>query len=315
LPVAGFIEPTKGAPAPSDNQSGQKGTGGFIDLPSGTYSPVADSDVTYLADARVWLPVSQQSIAPDGKSFVVARSPRESLQPPTTTLFMIDVKTRQERLLFAPPEGNFAFVLAYTSAGVYVEFGPSQPTPGQGSGYGLVLIDPATNKHAPVPGAQAQGTAMYQAWLAVAAGAAWGMVLSGSQTQPSYQLVRLNLSDGSRELWYEAGFALVGFDWNDHPILQTGAQTSADVTGLKLVSVTAPKQAAPIEVKGGNFQFGRGQSIKDSHGVWLGSGDGSIWLLTPDGQLRKVATVPPQPGGSGQPYDPHSSRGIAGRCI
>jgi hypothetical protein len=136
LPVAGFIEPTK-AEAIAGAQSGQIGAGGFIDFPSGNYSPVADSDVAYVAGARVWLPVSQQSIAPDGKSFVVARAPRESLQPPTTTLFIVDVKTRQEHVLFTPPAENSAFVLAYTASGVYVEFGRSQPSPGQASTFGL----------------------------------------------------------------------------------------------------------------------------------------------------------------------------------
>jgi hypothetical protein len=315
--VAGFIEPTK-AEAMAGAQSGQKGTGGFIDFPSGTYSPVAESDVAYVAGARVWLPVSQQSIAPDGKSFVVARAPRESLQPPTTTLFIVDVKTRQEHVLFTPPAENFAFVLAYTPAGVYVEFGRSQPSPGQASTFGLVVIDPATGKQTAVPGADIRGDGvMYQAWRAVAGGAAWGMAMTGSQTQASYELVRMSLSDGSRASWYVSAspFSLVGFDWNDHPIVQAFGQTPAASTGPTLMSIPAPKKMVPIEVKGGSFLPSRGDAVKDAHGVWFGSGDGSIWLVTSDGQMTKVATVPPQPGGSSQPYDPHGWRSVAGPCV
>jgi hypothetical protein len=317
LPVAGFTEPTK-AEMIAGAQSGQKGTGGFLELPSGKYSSAADSDVTYLADARVWLPVSQQSIAPDGKSFVVARAPAQSLQPPTTTLFMVDVKTRQEHVLFTPPAENSAFVLAYTAAGVYVEFGRSQPSPGQASTFGLLRIDPATGKQVPVPGADKLGDGvMYQAWTAVAGDAAWGMAMTGSQSQASYELVRMSLSDGSRASWYTAAspFALIGFDWNDHPVVQAFGQTSAQSTGATLVSILSAKKTVSIEVKGGSFLPGRGQAVKDIHGIWFGSGDGSIWLLTPEGQMTKVATVPPQPGGSSQPYDPHSWRSVAGPCV
>jgi hypothetical protein len=313
--VAGFIEPSK-AEAMAGAQAGQKGAGGFIDIPGGTFSPVADSDVSYLADARIWLPVSPQSIAPDRKSYVVGHSPRESLGPPTTTLVVVDVKTKQERVLFTPPAGNFAYPLAYTAAGVYVELGASQPTPGQGSAYGLVLLDPSTGKQTPLPGADnREAGVMYQAWLAVAGGAAWGMVGAGTPSQFSYQLVRWSLSDGSRVVWYDGAFGLIGFDWNDHPILQIGAQSSPDVNSTKVVVVPAPKQAVPIEIKGGSFLLSRGQPVKDAHGVWFGSSDGSIWLLTPDGQFTNVATVPPQAGGSGQPYDPHAWRSIAGPCI
>ena len=80
LPVGGFIPPgLKGQVDNSmdvDGQPSQKGAGGFLQLPSGTYTPDSDSDRAYLAHAAGWLPVMPRAIAPDQRSYVLARSPR-----------------------------------------------------------------------------------------------------------------------------------------------------------------------------------------------------------------------------------------------
>jgi len=68
-----------------------------------------------------------------------------------------------------------------------------------------------------------------------------------------------------------------------------------------------------IEVRGGTFMPGRGTGINDAHGTWLAGGDGSIWLYA-NGTMTKVATIPPQPGATGQAYDPHAWRSVAGPC-
>ena len=69
LPVAGFIpagtKQQQLSNPPPEGQSAQKGAGGFLELPSGKYMPVAGSDSSYLAGSNAWLPVSPQAIAPD----------------------------------------------------------------------------------------------------------------------------------------------------------------------------------------------------------------------------------------------------------
>jgi hypothetical protein len=311
LPVAGFIPASpKGTPDSSvttDGQSNQKGTGGFLNLPGGSYTPVAASDTSYLASAGVWLPVQPQAISPDQRTYVQARAPKSSPTPPTTKLYLVDVASRSARLLFTAPEGDLAYVLAYVTAGVFVETAPSTA----GGKSNLELIDPATGAHRPVPGAQPKN-AVALAWLNVTQDAAWGMFVTNAQ-QPTYKLMKLGLVDGSLAAWYDSPspFLMVGVDSPGRPIL--GALNGAAVTKLQVLN--APNQAADISVDGGNFLPGQGTPVSDQHGIWVGSSDGSIWLYTPQGTFKKVATVPPQRGGNGVAYDPHAWRSVAGPCV
>ena len=48
--------------------------------------------------------------------------------------------------------------------------------------------------------------------------------------------------------------------------------------------------------------------------VWFAGSDGSIWLCA-SGVMTKVATIPPRPGATGEPYDPLAWRRIAGPCL
>ena len=318
LPVAGFVPPSpKGRPDSSigpDGQPNQKGTGGFLDLPSGKYTPASDSDRTYLAGAGVWVPVQPQAVAPDQRSYVVGRAaPSSTNTPPTTTLFLVDVRTPSEHRLFTARDGDMAFVLAYTLDGIYVVTAPSTG----GGASELEVIDTATGAHRPVPGSGAATVAAQRPWVAVSGDAAWGMEITnpvGSQSQPSAKLVRLSLRDGSQVVWYDSPglFEVLGFDATYHPILMTASASSA---GPSLALVTGPGQAVIAKVKGGVFQGGRGAGITDKRGTWFGSADGSIWLFTSAGDFEKVGAVPPQPGGSGQPYDPYAWRTIAGPCV
>jgi len=207
-----------------------------------------------------------------------------------------------------------ASVLAYNSDGIYVV---TYPSTGGGASE-LEVIDAATGAHRPVPGSAATVAAQRQ-WVAVSGDAAWGTEITnpvGSQSQPSAKLVRLSLRDGSLVDWYDSPglFEVMGFDATYHPILMN-ITASASASGPNLALVTGPHQAVVTEAKGGVFQGGRGAGITDRHGTWFGSADGSIWLDTPAGDFEKVGAVPPQPGGSGQPYDPYAWRTIAGPCV
>jgi hypothetical protein len=313
LPVAGFVAPAaKGQPADGANgQNSQKGRGGFLDLPSGKFTPAPDSDQAYVAGANVWLPVSPQAISPDQRSYVEARAPQSSLTPPTTTLYLVQVGTKTERKLFTPADGQMAFVLAYTSKGVYV--GTASST-GPGA-FGFLIIDPATGAARPVPGVKtAEGTNQV-GFLGVSGDFAWELLINGSPTQQSSQMIRISLADGSTSTWYEGTtpFFVIGFDPDGHPIV--GNFGSAAGGQINLFLLPAPAQMVAVQPKGGAFLPGQGGSVRDAHGTWFGSTDGGIWLYSSAKGMEKVAIVPPQPGGTGQPYDPYAWRSVAGPCL
>lgn len=298
----------------ADGQPNQKAAGGFLDLPGGIYRSAPESNRSYLASVSAWLPVSLQAVAPDQRSYVMGKAPSRSVSPPTTTLYLVDTKTKGERLLYTAPDGEMAAVLAYTAEGVYVA---TISATGGGTSE-LELIDPATGNHRFVPGSPAGAGSSPQYWTAVSGTAAWAMVLTSpadAQSMPSMKLVRLSLQDGSRVDWYDAQgvFTIAGFDANQHPILQVFNQNAGPGGGLVLL--TAPKQKLTLQAQGGTLLGGRGIGFTDARGTWFGSADGTIWLYTSAGGLQRVATIPAQAGGSGQPYDPHAWRSIAGPCV
>lgn len=316
LPVAGFvISAPKGMPDNSiaaDGQENQKGTGGFLDLPSGKFTPAPNSDRSYLAGAGGWLPVSLQAVSPDHRSYVQGRTKQVNHDAPTTSLYLVEVGSKTERLLFTPADGQMAFVVAFTSKGIYAATG-SSTGPGP---IDLLLIDPATGAHHVVPGTQPPPGAIEQVFMAISGDFAWGMLITGSSSQASFKLVRLNLTDGSVVNWYDApgSFFIAGFDSADHPIIGVLGGSSG-LPGADLYLVAAASKAVAIQPKGGTYQTGRGSSVTDGHGTWFGSADGSIWLYSSATGMEKVATIPPQAGATGQPYDQHAWRSVAGACV
>jgi hypothetical protein len=319
LPVAGFVPPgPKGVPDNStgpDGQPSQKGTGGFLDLRSRTYTPAANSDRSYLAAVNAWLPVAPQAIAPDQRSYVEGRITGGSTAPPTTTLSVVDVRTKAKRPLFTAPDGDMAVVLAYAAAGVYVE---TLSSTGPGSS-DLVLIDPASGSHHSVSGSQAKAGVFQQVWMAISGDAAWGTAITfpNGQSKPYVvTLVRLDLNAGTAADWYSSPFpfTIAGFDADSHPILAIlGQSVDQPMTSLALVS--APDRSVAMKPQGGTYVQGQGQGLSDTHGTWFGSADGSIWLYTASRGFEKITSIPPQPGGNGVSYDPHAWRTIAGPCV
>jgi hypothetical protein len=204
-----------------------------------------------------------------------------------------------------------AFVLAYTSKGVYV--GTASST-GPGA-FGFLIVDPATGASRPVPGVKAPLGANQIGYMGISGDFAWELLIGASQPQPSYQVIRISLADGSASTWFEGTtpFFFIGFDPDGHPIV--GNFGSAAGGQINLFLLPAPAQMVAIQPKGGAFLPGQGGFVRDAHGTWFGSSDGGIWLYAPTRGLEKVATVPPQPGGSGQPYDPYAWRSVAGPCL
>jgi hypothetical protein len=310
LPVAGFvISAPKGQPDKSiaaDGQDNQKGTGGFLDLPSGKFTPAKDSDRTYVASAHRWLPVMRQAVSPDGHSYVEVRTGA------TMSAYLVQVASGASRRLFTSQSGVYVYVLGFTANGIYLETlsttNPAQPNAE------LVVVDPASGASHVVAGSRTPAGAMQSTFNAIIGDFAWGTVIKGSQQQPTFQLVRLDLTAGTIVVWSHSATPdyAIGFDADGFPIVPAARTSPNDPQGLLLLS--APDERTPIAIKGGAFLMGRGTPVNDSHGTWFGSADGGIWLYSPAAGLVKMASVPPQPGGSGDPYDQHGWRSVAGPC-
>ena len=316
LPVAGFvISAPKGQPDSSigpDGQDNQKGTGGFLDVASGKFTPDSKSDRSYLAAAGKWLPVSMQAVSPDQREYVQGKARQSSAgAAPTTTLYMVQVATGASRQLYAPADGQMAVVIAFTSKGI---FAVTASSTGPGATE-LLLIDPATGASHPVAGSQTPPGVTYSVFTAIAGDFAWGTRITGTQQQPSYQLVRLSLIDATVVVWMHSAtmpLFVLGFDADGYPLVCGDGVPTGGLTSLSLLP--AAGRSTRIPVNGGVFLQGRGTPLTDGHGTWFGSGDGGIWLYSSSTGLNRVATVPPQAGGSGQPYDQHAWRSVAGPC-
>jgi hypothetical protein len=321
LPVAGYVPAgPKGVPnnsAGPDGQPSQKGTGGFFDFRSHSYTIAADSDRSYLAATNDWLPVLPQAIAPDQSAYVEGRARTgASTAPPTTTLYTVDVRTKARRPLFTAPNGDMAVVLAYTANGVYVET-LSSTGPGPSA---LVLIDPVSGSHHSVPGSQPKAKVFQQAWIAISGDAAWGSAITfpNGQSKPYVDtLVRLDLSTGAASDWFSSkyAFTVAGFDATNHPILAIFGPSASQGVTTSLALISAPNNSVAIKPQGGTYVEGQGQGLSDSHGTWFGSSDGTVWLYTASRGMEKVASIPPQRGGTGGPFDEHAWRSIAGPCV
>lgn len=307
LPIGGYLpNAPKGQPDNSIGPDGfpnQKGAGGFMDLPGGVYAPAADSDRTFI-NGR-WLPVFPQAVSTDGLTYAASRGAK---------LYLGDVRTGSERLVHEWPDGILLDVIAYTYGGVYVLTVSGQPSTHDQS-INLYAVDPSSGAAQLVRGAATPAGAYEMVWLAVNGRGVWGMEISligkSPNQLPAYSLVRLDLDSGQAAKWYDSpGFLLGGFDSAHHPILTSIAGPSTTIT-----VVTAPGKVVTVAAQGGKFMPGRPTLVSDSHGAWFGSVDGSIWLYTTEGVFKKVGTVPPQTGGSGLPYDPHSIRSVAGPCV
>ena len=307
LPVGGFVPGApKGQPDHSigaDGYPNQQGMGGFLDLSTGQYAPVSTSDRGYVQG--VWLPALPSAISPDRSSYAVTRG---------TNLYLGDAKTRTERVLHAWPAGILGTVVGFTADGVYVLTVNSsyQPQPGgAGPDTQLYLVRPDSGAVSLVAGSARPAGAYEMVWTAVSPGAMWGALVTIKSGALTNSLIRLDLATGETAKWWDApGFPTIGgFDSNGHPLIPSSLAGPAH-----LDVITAPGQVTTVDPQGGTFIPGRPSVVSDAHGAWFGSADGSIWLYTTDGAFKKVGSVPPNAGGSGQPYEAQSMRSVAGAC-
>lgn len=283
--------------------SGPTQQGGFISLPSGTFtsdpnsgmpydatsrrtgttqSPVlyGDGGLTYDRPYRRWLPVSWPQLLPDGSAYAYTREaiPTQS----RNEIHMVDVATGSDRVIYN--QGAY-HVISYQPEGVYLDYHLN----GTDASSGLWLLDPASGSLKAYPSGQ-QAT-----WARIAAGAAWSYSLTGNRFG-SNAFARLDLNSGAVSTWFSVAspsppepgsktIRILGFDGSD-PLVQVYVdEHTSEVWRLSAPGKATRLPDVPLGVLTPPF------SVTDTHGTWLIAGDGGVYLYG-GSRFTRVAAAP-----------------------
>ena len=272
---------------------------------------------TYDAAAGKWLPVQAASISPDQKSYAyIATTTGVPGSPPAATLHVVDASGAHDRTLWQGSGGGQ--ILGWTLSAIYFTFS-NAPTGGPPDAVlnGLDLTSGAVRKIATMSSTSPYGGPPSGQFTLIANGAAWGMGFPPPPTGPpapgtaskSYgpnRVLRLDLKDGTTATWFTAqeneSVTVAGLDSGGNPIIAVMAFPAPPPSGTPpqpykpaflppLHSIlTGPNQTTPLgDVS--DVMFKPVSFFSDSHGTWIGTPNGSIYLLSRSG-LRKVAVVP-----------------------
>ncbi len=154
LPVASGDAPTDGNPT-----HGQAGSGGFLQLPDGTFTKDPQSLASYDSAAKKWLPVPRAWISPDGTHFAWPEN-RTAAGPVTGIIHVVEVATGADKPVAVPAP---SMPVSYEAGGIFVtRIVPNSDAPPQG----LTRIDPGSGSFKQIA---ADGS-----WTALGGGFAFG---------------------------------------------------------------------------------------------------------------------------------------------
>ena len=97
LPVA-----SADAPMDGDAAHGATGHGGFIQFPSGAFTPDPASLGTYDRALSKWLPVRRDWVSTDGKLYAFSFNPAGAAGPVTGKIHIVDASSGSERSIVVP---------------------------------------------------------------------------------------------------------------------------------------------------------------------------------------------------------------------
>lgn len=259
--------------------AGGPGSGGFVVLPDRTFvadprsavtvpSPPAGATppagpgfqgwfgTTYDKGLAKWLPVMYQWVSPDGRHYAY---------PLGTGIDVVDAGTSAQTVIGA---GRAWQILDVGNTSVTAE-PQGQP--------GLWTV--------PFSGSPTQITAGGY-WQAIGGGAAYGTTTSAVPLGVATQIIRLDLSKGTTQPWFQVDGAVtsvIGFDAAGHPLMavspQGGGYSSANPFPYQTYVWLVRGLGDASVLTGGNLNSA---PIADSHGIWLSGGAGSsgIYLYT-----------------------------------
>jgi hypothetical protein len=262
--------------------------GELISFPSGSKEVKVGPGGGYFDRAfNIWLPVTRESVSPDGTSYA-------QVDMVSQVLRVVDVASGRDRTF---PLGSIGahganVVIDFAADGIYMAFGFEGL-------HGLSVIDPVTGSSHDVQGvgapeASGGGGVFWDGEVnpadphPIVTGASVGIM----GTLPN-QVTSVNVKTGNRTPWFYRpgnGVGVVGLDIHGHPLISVVQRWGTDISELLL----SPSPGSYQSIYKGPVTGTLGGAIPDSHGVWFGSAQG-IYLYSETGGLIKVTNEPGYP--------------------
>lgn len=281
---------------------------------------------TYDAQVGRWVPVPRSALSPDGRSYAyLAQTTGVPGAMTSMSLHAHEIVSGKDRVLWegsGSPMGSNS--ITWLPGGIYFSAvllpGGSPLGPSYSAVYVTDPNQPGTPRRVgpnPPPQQPTPGQASFAGpdmFTVVGGGAAWGVGNRVPKETPSPdkppapgtygpdRILHMDLRDGSVSTWYNVSgtelVSLMGLDAQGRPILalyqatlKTGPVPGSDGPPRpRLLLLTGAGQTVEITSGATDFKFG-GMPSADAHGIWFG-GRNSVWLYTPNGGFRQVATIP-----------------------
>jgi hypothetical protein len=263
----------------------------FISFPTLTTTPSGSGGRYFDRAVSRWVPVSRQSVSPDGLQYSFTDGWNAS-PPVPPRVHVVDASTGQDIRVFSMPDAQPYAVVDFTGAGIYliISF--------EGIAPGVWRMDPATGAVAKT------SVGFYQpagaGWISVIDPTDPNPVRSALDGQPQPDRIDRRDSAGKTVTWfYKAGFAVLAVAFAGTPSLLVEANyqdISKQSYRTEFWLVTSPGKSVELFGYNGSSQApspyadlssGFYNSIADRQGIWIGS-DHSLYLVERSGQILRV---------------------------
>jgi hypothetical protein len=263
----------------------------FISFPTLTTTVAGGGGRYFDRAVSRWVPVSRQSVSPDGLQY--SYTDGWNVSPPVPPrVHVVDASTGLDIRAFSMPDAQPYAVVDFTSSGIYLVIAY------EGTAPGVWRLDPATGAVAKTSDAYYQPPGA--GWMSVIDPADSNPVRSALDGQPQPDRIDRRDSAGRTVTWfYKPGYAVlaVGFAGTPALLIQANYQdVSKQAYRSEFWLVTAPGKSVKLFAYDGNGQApspygdlssGFYNAIADQHGIWIGS-DHSLYLVKRSGQILRV---------------------------
>jgi len=278
----------------------QAGSGGFVTLPGGDFSPDPKSNVSLPAGGDAyygggfygggfssssydyakgrWLPVPRDYVSPDGSTYAYQSNESDG------GIYVVDVANGRSREI---AKGSRWRVVEWRAPGIYA----MKQDAATYIYHGLYIIDSNTG----VPrGLTAQGT-----WQAIGKYAAWGTEFpTPANNDTQHTIIRFDLTTGRVAAYFNqpgSYLSVVAFDEQNRPIIDASNDVAQQVWALNGANNADRIYSGPGNRSKDYIAFSP-PGVADSHGIWFGTGQGLMLYSTADG-FKKMSGATGQVGG------------------